>query len=119
MAQGGLKKKSVNFSTTSKKSSKHSKPLGPRKGAHYIAPKKSKKTKAADLKKQLQKQIGKRIEQDLTQRAGQAGTEFRILSNPAHKQSTSGSNPTHKQSTSCSNPAHKQSASVRKGKKNK
>ena len=36
MAQGGLKKKSVNFSTTSKKSSKHSKPLGPRKGGRTI-----------------------------------------------------------------------------------
>lgn len=31
---------------------------------------------------QLQKQIGQKIEQEVTQRASKGGTEFRILSNP-------------------------------------
>lgn len=83
MAQGGLKKRSEKFAgVPSKSKGKQKKPLGPKKGAHYIAPKKGKKTKAVEIKKQLQKQIGRRIEQDVTQRASKDGTEFRILSAP-------------------------------------
>ena len=77
--------------------------------AHYIAPKKAKKVKTEKLKKvmsshacnpcghvfsvdgrflicmvlqQLQKQIGQRIEQEVTQTASRGGTEFRVLTAP-------------------------------------
>jgi hypothetical protein len=83
MAQGGLKKSSDKFVLTKSKSSRKSKPLGPKKRGQYIAPRKPKSVKAAKLKKQLQKQINKGIEQEITERAKQGGTEFRVLSAPS------------------------------------
>jgi predicted metal-dependent hydrolase len=92
MAQGGLKKSGGKFVPTKPKSSRKSKPLGPKKSrGQRIAPKKPKSVQAAKLKKQLQKSINQCIEEEITHRAKQGGTEFRVLSNSSSSSSSASS----------------------------
>ncbi|CAI8008901.1 hypothetical protein GBAR_LOCUS6054 [Geodia barretti] len=89
MAQGGLKKSGGKFVPTKPKSSRKSKPLAPKKRGQRIAPKKPKSVEVAKLKKQLQKSINKSIEEEITHRAKQGGTEFRVLHNSSSSSSSS------------------------------
>lgn len=88
MAQGGIKKSSGKFVPKKSKSSRQNKRLGLKTRGQYIAPKKSKSVKAIKQKKELQKQLSQNIEQEITRRAKQGGTEFRIISAPTTSSSS-------------------------------
>lgn len=86
MAQGKLKLRSGR-KTAPKKGKKRSssKPVRRRKATkplkgRTIVPKKAAKRKAAKQRKNLQKKVTERIEQDLVQQAVRDGNELRILS---------------------------------------
>lgn len=79
MPQGKLKTKIKPPEGSKKKPSVHKKPLGPKKGAKYIAPKKAKKVQAETVKKNLQKAINKNIESELLVRAGAESKAFTVV----------------------------------------
>lgn len=89
MPQGAVKKKS----TAKSKLQSSNRPLGPKKGKHTaIAPKKKNKIKQNKTKKELEKAIRGRIEEEITAQASKTIKNFTIVkptsSVPPSKQRT-------------------------------
>ncbi|XP_035686163.1 UPF0390 protein zgc136864-like [Branchiostoma floridae] len=78
MAQGKLKVKTKLPAGAKKQKQRPKKPLGPKKGARQIAPKKNKIVQAVKLQKGLEKELRMNIEQEMSSRASREGKPFTV-----------------------------------------